>query len=65
MNKDKLDSYFEDFKKEINEFSHDDSNRTNLYDYEKQFRDIVQKHERKIFQASLGEIPQSKNKKKR
>lgn len=65
MNEDKLDYFFEEFKKEINEFSQDDNNHTNLYDYEKKFRDIVQKYEQKIFQASLGEVPKSKNKKKR
>ncbi len=64
MNKDKIDSIFEEYKKEITEFSTDDSNRTNLYDYEKKFRDIVEKYEKMILQASLGEIPKSKNKKK-
>ena len=63
--KNKLDYFFEEFKKEINGFSQDNNNRTNLYDYEKKFRDIVQKYEQKIFQASLGEAPKSKNKKKR
>ncbi len=62
--KNKLDYFFEEFKKEINGFSQDNNNRTNLYDYEKKFRDIVQKYEQKIFQASLGEAPKSKNKKK-
>lgn len=65
MNKDKMDYFFEEFKKEVNEFSQDGNNRTNLYDYEKGFRDIVQKYEQKIFQVSIGETPKSKNKKKR
>ena len=64
MNNTKLDCLFEDFKKEITEFSNNDSNRTNLYDFEKNFRTIVEKYEQDIFQAGLGETPKSKNKKK-
>lgn len=59
-----LDSIFEEFKQKVTDFSEDKSKRTNLYDFEKEFAEIVQKYENEIFQASLGEIPKSKNKKK-
>jgi len=64
MKKTNFDSLFDEFKKEVEEFSQDNGNRTNLYDFEKNFRDIVQKYEQKIFQDSLGEVAKSKNKKK-
>ena len=60
----KLASIFEEFKKKVEEFSQDQTNRTNLYDYEKGFRSIVQEYEQKIFQSSIEEAPKSKNKKK-
>jgi hypothetical protein len=65
MKKTNFDSLFEEFKNKVEEFSQDNSNRTNLYDYEKGFRDIMQEYEQKIFQSSLGEVSKSKNKKKR
>jgi hypothetical protein len=65
MNMDKLDCVFEEFKKEVKSFSQNSNNRENLYDYESGFRDLVQKYEHEIFQSSIGEVPQSKNKKKR
>ena len=65
MKKTNFDSLFEEFKNKVEEFSQDNSNRTNLYDYEKKFREIVQNYEQKIFQSSLGEVAKSKNKKKR
>lgn len=64
MERTKLASIFEEFQKEVEEFSQDQSNRTNLYDYEKGFRDIVREYEQKIFQNSMGKAPKSKNKKK-
>lgn len=64
MKKTNFDSLFDEFKKEVEEFSQDNGNRTNLYDFEKNFRDIVKKYEQKIFQNSLGEVAKSKNKKK-
>ena len=60
----KLASIFEEFKKKVEEFSQDQTNRTNLYDYEKGFRDIIQEYEQKIFQCSIEDVPKSKNKKK-
>jgi hypothetical protein len=35
----------------------------NAYDYEKKFREITDKYDLKLFQASVGKIPKSKNKK--
>jgi len=61
----KLDTIFEEFKLKVEQFSQDQTNCTNLYDYEKGFRDIVQEYEQKIFQNSLETPPKSKNKKKR
>lgn len=60
----KLASIFEEFKNKVEAFSQNQTNRTNLYDYEKGFRDIVQEYEQKIFQSSIEEVPRSKNKKK-
>lgn len=64
MERTKLDSVFEEFQLEVEKFSKDQKNRTNLYDYEKGFRDIVHEYEQRIFQSSMGEAPKSKNKKK-
>jgi len=60
----KLEHIFEEFKREVSEFAKDQTNRSNLYDYESKFREITQKHEQKVLQATLGDIPKSKNKKK-
>lgn len=64
MNIPNLDNLFEEFKRKVEVFSNNESNRTNLYDYEKGFRDIVEEFEQKLFQASIGIEPKSKNKKK-
>ena len=62
---DKLDCIFEEFKKEVKAFTQDSNNCKNLYDYESGFRNLVNKYEHEIFQSSIGEVPKSKNKKKR
>ncbi len=64
MNTANLENLFEEFKRKVEEFSTTKSNRTNLYDYEKGFRAITDEFEKKIFQASIGDVPKSKNKKK-
>lgn len=47
---------------ELNEFSKT-SNELNGYQYEKQFREITDRYNQKLFEASQGEIPKSKNSK--
>ena len=64
MTDNKLDLIFEEFKQKVTGFSQDKSKRTNLYDFETEFAKIVKKYENEIFQASIGEVPKSKNKKK-
>lgn len=64
MSDSNLDTIFEEFKLKVEQFSQDKTNCTNLYDYEKGFRDIVQEYEQKIFQGSIEQAPKSKNKKK-
>jgi succinate dehydrogenase flavin-adding protein (antitoxin of CptAB toxin-antitoxin module) len=48
--------------KELEDFS-SKSQRLNAYEYEKEFRKITDKYDQKLFQASVGKIPKSKNKK--
>jgi hypothetical protein len=64
MDATQLDNIFAEFKMSIIEFANDPKNRNNLYDYESKFREITQEHEQKILQATIGDIPKSKNKKK-
>jgi hypothetical protein len=59
-----LNMLFDEFREEVMNFSKDPSKRGNLYDFEKSFRDLTNKYERKIFEAAIGEAPKSKNKKK-
>jgi len=51
-----------EMNKELENFS-SKSRRLNAYDYEKEFRKITDKYDQKLFQASVGKIPKSKNKK--
>jgi len=59
-----LNMLFDEFREEVMNFSKDPSKRGNLYDFEKSFRDLTNKYERKIFESAIGEAPKSKNKKK-
>lgn len=47
--------------KELENFS-SKSRSLNAYDYEKEFRKITDKYDQKLFQASVGKVPKSKNK---
>jgi hypothetical protein len=51
-----------EMNKELKDFSLK-SRSLNGYDYENKFREITDKYDLKLFQASVGKIPKSKNKK--
>jgi hypothetical protein len=51
-----------EMNKELKDFSLK-ARSLNAYDYEKKFREITDKYDLKLFQASVGKIPKSKNKK--
>jgi hypothetical protein len=51
-----------EMNKELEDFS-SKSQRLNAYEYEKAFRKITDKYDHRLFQASVGKIPKSKNKK--
>lgn len=53
----------EEMNKALDKFSSGSEN-LNAYDYEKKFREITDKYEQKLFQASMGKVSQSKNEKK-
>jgi hypothetical protein len=51
-----------EMNKELEDFSLK-SKILNAYDYENRFREITDKYDLRLFQASVGKIPKSKNKK--
>ena len=59
-----MDSMYEDLllemNKELNKFSQT-SDSLNGYQYEKRFREITDKYNQQLFQASQGKVPKSKN----
>jgi hypothetical protein len=52
----------EEMHRALNEFS-SKSEELSSYEYEKQFREITDKYNSLLFQASMGKVPVSKNKK--
>jgi len=56
-------SILEEMNNELVSFTRK-SDELNAYDYENRFREITDKYDRKLFQASMGKIPRSKNEKK-
>jgi len=64
MKKDKYNGILEEMDKALNEFS-SKSDELNAYDYEKKFRELTDKYNSMLFQASMGIVPSSKNEKKR
>lgn len=54
----------EEMNKELEKFSAGSAELSG-YDYEKKFREITDKYEQKLFQASMGKVSSSKNEKKR
>lgn len=63
MNNDMYNGILEEMNKALNEFS-SKSNELNAYDYEQKFRELTDKYNAKLFQASIGEVPASKNNKR-
>jgi hypothetical protein len=51
-----------EMNKELENFASKSKN-LNAYAYEKEFRTITDKYDQKLFQASVGKVPKSKNKK--
>jgi len=52
----------EEMNQELEKFSKE-SSKLSGYEYEKNFRAIVTQYEQRLFQASIGEIPKSRNEK--
>jgi len=61
---DNYNSILTEMEEELSDFSKK-SDELSAYDYENQFRSITDKYDKKLFQASLGRVPKSKNEKKK
>lgn len=53
------------FKRHFDEWLENKDRNENGYEYERTFVEQMQKLEKELFQGSLGEIPKSKNSKKK
>lgn len=58
------ESILSEMQAELEKFSRT-SNTLNGYQYEKTFREITDKYNQQLFQASQGKVPKSKNAKHR
>lgn len=56
------DSILEEMKKALAAFDRQ-SDKFSAYDYESKFRELTDKYNMLLFQASVGKVPASKNKK--
>lgn len=55
----------EKFELHLREWSKNQSGQTDGYEYEKSFVEMMQRVSKETLQLSVGEVPVSKNKKKR
>ncbi len=63
MNRTEVSDLLKDLESELIHFKKDEKNMSNLYDCEKNYLELMQKYQAKLFQQVVGEAPQSKNKK--
>lgn len=57
--------FFEQIKAEIESWYKSQGEQTDSYEYERSFSEMMQKLGQKILQESVGELPKSRNGKKR
>jgi hypothetical protein len=59
------EEFFEQIKVEIESWYKSQVDQTDSYEYERSFSEMMQKLGQKILQESVGEVPKSRNGKKR
>jgi len=56
------DTVLSEMKEALEKFS-ENSDQLDAYEYEKQFRELTDKYNHMLLQASIGKVPKSKNEK--